>query len=138
MQERVHNAANLPLESLVVDDFDFLCEIGPSGLVFASATKLQIGTSIHVRLPVTRPVLQTAGCVISCRPEQGYFKVGVQFAGKIDRFHARMVQQVCRIERYRRELHEREGRNLSLQEAALEWIGRFAQDFPGPEDFPSE
>jgi hypothetical protein len=39
---------------------------------------------------------------------------------------------VCSIERYRREVRRREGRVLSGQEAAEEWIRENAARFPDP------
>ncbi len=138
MQEDTKKTSSLSLDSLVADEFDFLREIGPSGLVFVSATPMKPGDSIQLRLPRECPVLETTGLVSSCRPEKGHFAIGVDFADKVDRFQARMVQQVCHIEHYRKELREREGRDLSRQEAALEWIRKFAHDFPALEEFPRE
>ncbi len=132
------SGAELQLENIVVDDTDYLREIGPAGLVFSSVMPLNAGAVVRLRIPLLRPVLDTTGCVAWCRPEQDCFVVGVEFHNKIDRFHARMAQQVCHIEHYRKTVRENEGRELSRQEAALEWIRNYAHDFPGPEDFYSE
>ena len=45
-----------------------------------------------------------------------------------------MVEQVCPIEQYRHEMLKNEGRTLSSEEAALEWIQKYAPQFPGPGD----
>jgi hypothetical protein len=45
-------------------------------------------------------------------------------------FLARMVEQVCHIEDYRQSVSRIEGRQLSAEEAATEWIDRYARDFP--------
>jgi hypothetical protein len=42
----------------------------------------------------------------------------------------RMVEQVCHIEQYKKELFEDEGRALTGEQAAMEWIKRFAEGFP--------
>jgi len=42
-----------------------------------------------------------------------------------------MIEQICHIDHYRKEVLEREGRQLSSAEAAMEWVTKFAQDFPG-------
>jgi len=138
IQDASGAAAELRFETLVTDDVDYLREIGPAGLVFASTVALEAGAAIFLRIPLVRPVLEAKARVAWCRPEQGHFIVGVEFPSRIDRFRARMVQQVCRIEHYRKTLREREGRELSRQEAALEWISKYAHDFPGLEDFPTE
>ena len=43
-----------------------------------------------------------------------------------------MVEQVCNIENYRRDVEQREGRKLTTEEAAKEWIKRDASSFPNP------
>jgi hypothetical protein len=41
-----------------------------------------------------------------------------------------MIEQICHIEHYRKEVKLVEGRELSSEEAADEWITRYAGDFP--------
>jgi hypothetical protein len=41
-----------------------------------------------------------------------------------------MVEQVCHIKQYSKEILEKEGRKLSDEEAAVEWIEKYAKDFP--------
>jgi hypothetical protein len=42
----------------------------------------------------------------------------------------RMLEQVCHIESYRKQVRVNEGRELNDEEAALEWISRNAAGFP--------
>lgn len=44
-------------------------------------------------------------------------------------FKARMLAQISRIDEYRRQIARSEGRELSRDEAAREWIHRFAEEF---------
>lgn len=46
-----------------------------------------------------------------------------------DAFRARMQDQCCLIERYRLGIMKNEGRDLSRDEAALEWIQLHAESF---------
>ena len=46
-----------------------------------------------------------------------------------DSFLERMEAQCCQIRRYQREVIRKEGRELSPDEAALEWIERYADTF---------
>ena len=46
-----------------------------------------------------------------------------------DDFQTRMEAQCQQIERYRLEVLRNEGRELSQDEAALEWIERYAESF---------
>ena len=41
-----------------------------------------------------------------------------------------MVEQVCHIEQYKKEVLKNEGQGLSGEEAAVEWITKYAKDFP--------
>ena len=41
-----------------------------------------------------------------------------------------MIEQICHIEHYRKEVERLEGRALSAHEAAGEWISKYAGDFP--------
>ncbi len=52
-----------------------------------------------------------------------------------DPFAARMLAQIALIERYRVDILRREGRRLDSDGAALEWISRYAERFPSPEQF---
>jgi hypothetical protein len=42
-----------------------------------------------------------------------------------------MVEQVCYIENYKKMVYQTEGRQLTTEEAAMEWIGKYASQFPG-------
>ena len=64
---------------------------------------------------------------MACRDD---FELGVEFLNADDAFRARMVEQVCYIENYKLTVFREEGRRLSLEEAAREWISKFASDFP--------
>ena len=128
----------LRFDSVVVGDGDYLREIGPAGLVFASRLVLNPGAAIELHIPIALPALETHGRVVWCRPEGDHFIVGVEFSHRIDRFQARMIWQVCRIEHYRKTVQEREGRELTRQEAAVEWIKLHARDFPKLDDLPKQ
>ncbi len=41
-----------------------------------------------------------------------------------------MIEQVCYIEQYRKEVLKKEGRKLSGEEAAMEWVEKYAKDSP--------
>ncbi len=121
---------------LAISRSDSLREIGSAGLVCRLQRVLESGTPVRLSISVVQPVLQCDGHVVWCRPEDDHFVAGVKFLHRVDPFRARMIWQVCCVEQYRRTVREREGRTLTQQEAAAEWIGRFAADFPKLEEFP--
>ena len=53
-----------------------------------------------------------------------------------DTFLTRMQTQCGRIREYREEVIRKEGRLLSYDEAALEWIERYAEGFARDHDAP--
>ena len=67
-----------------------------------------------------------------CRRHNEHYLIGVEFLDAQDDYRARMVEQICHIEHYKKEVLEREGRLLSGEQAAHEWIHKYAQDFPIP------
>jgi len=57
-------------------------------------------------------------------------RVVVWIGRRGEAFAARMVEQLCHIAHYRLNAAKREGRKLSPEGAADEWISRFAARFP--------
>jgi hypothetical protein len=108
-----------------------LHNISLGGLAFKSAIAWTPGTVISIRVPLIDPNFETFGKVVWCKKQQEdtNFDVGVEFMQANDAFRARMVEQVCQIEQYKRRL-EQQGRKVSIDEAAMEWINRYAADFP--------
>ncbi|MTW22191.1 PilZ domain-containing protein [Allochromatium palmeri] len=119
------------LREVVTDERDYLRNIGEGGLCFNARLAIQPGTRIHIQIPIADPVFEADGIVAWCDRHGAIFEVGVRFEGVEDRYGVRMVEQVCHIEHYRHEIQEREGRSLSSEEAALEWIQKYADRFPG-------
>ena len=108
-------------------------DVSRGGLAFRSAAYLAPGTVVNVRIPNVRPAFEARARVVWCGHEPDHFTVGVEFVEHGDAFRARMVEQVCAIESYRREVRECEGRELSAAEAAHEWISKYAATFPDPD-----
>ncbi len=76
------------------------------------------------------PPFEVMGTIVWCRRINDHYHVGVQFADTNTEFSVRMVEQICHICHYQRELLEKEGRSLSGAEAAAEWVAKYARDFP--------
>ena len=108
--------------------------VSHGGLSFRHHASLPVGAQVRVAIAVTGPGFEAACQVVWCQPEGETWEVGVIFLDQADLFRARMVEQVCQIEQYRQDEHRKNGRQLSGQEAALEWIGKFAGSFPRPGD----
>jgi hypothetical protein len=105
-----------------------LRDLSEGGLCCRSTVAFEPGESVRIRIPVGEPGFELEGRVAWCREEDNGYRVGIAFTGEADAFKARMVEQVCQIERYHK-LQLAEGRPLSEQEAAAEWVAKYAERF---------
>lgn len=108
-------------------------DISLGGLAVHSDVAVEPGSLIEVRIPYVQPAFVARALVAWCRPRRGGsgHEVGVSFLDAQDVFLARMVTQICYIEDYRKSIAREEGRELSSEEAAGEWIAKYASKFPG-------
>lgn len=110
-----------------------LRDVGTGGLSFVTREWLPPSTIVRLRIPCVTPEFSATARVAWCEQAGTGYRAGVQFLSDAAQFAARMVEQVCQIERYRREMQATSGRTLSAEEAAIEWIQRHAATFPRPE-----
>ena len=137
MRQSIRHPSDIPIE-ISVDELaegqqEAMNDISFGGLSFRSHTHIRAGSTISIRIPFVDPPFETIARVRWCRKrEGGYYDVGVAFPDQEAAFRTRMVEQVCHIEHYKRQVFEKEGRKLSGEEAAREWISRYAEKFPSP------
>ena len=105
--------------------------VGIGGLAFESDQAIEIGMIIELRIPLVHPPFETTARVVWCQATAGGWELGVEFLHADDAFRARMVEQICHIEDYRKGVQRSEGRELTAEQAAMEWIGKDAANFPG-------
>jgi hypothetical protein len=101
------------------------------GLAFRCDREFAQGDIVEIRIPFVNPPFEVKARVAWCAAHDGRIETGVEFLNQDDAFLVRMVEQVCSIENYKKEVLETEGRKLSPEEAAMEWIGKYAAGFPG-------
>ena len=104
-------------------------DISNGGLSFISEIPLQIDQIIKLTIRITRPFFEESAKVIWCHANGSGHEIGVQFMNNQAIYGIRMVEQVCHIEQYRKEMKDQHGRELTTQEAALEWISKYAADY---------
>ena len=107
-----------------------LHDVSHGGLCFSSDHRIKVGASIHIGIPIEDPVFEADATVVWCRPASDHYDIGVAFETPADEFGVRMVEQVCQIEHYRNEVHHHQGRSLTSEQAATEWISQNAASFP--------
>lgn len=134
MREFVRHATGIPLE-IIREGVDrpsrqYLQNVSLGGLSCQYYEYLEVGTPVKVRITAIKPVFELSGKVTWCRKIDDQYEIGVEYQGEKDLFRLRMVEQISHIEHYRKEVLESEGRQLSGEEAAQEWIDKYASDFP--------
>ena len=106
-------------------------DISAGGLALRSSLAVAPGAAVEIRIAYVQPAFEAHARVAWCHPhEDDGFELGVTFLNAEDAFLARMVEQICHIEDYRRSVHRLQGRQLSSEQAAFEWIEAHAAEFP--------
>lgn len=134
MRKYIRHPSDIPIEYHLGDvapqQKQYMYNISEGGLSFQCDVCIKRGTEIKICIPIRKPLPEITGIVVWCHKRGSRYNIGVKFTDVETAFRARMVEQVCHIEQYRKEVYEKEGRRLSGEEAAAEWIGKFAKDFP--------
>ena len=137
MREFIRHPSDIPihynLENVVAHRKDYLHDVSHGGLSFRSEICLKLGSVINISIPIREPVFQAEGIVVWCRKNEDQYDVGVEFIETEMEYRVRMVEQVCYIEQYKQEVLKKEGRQLTGKQAAIEWITKYAKDFPREE-----
>ncbi len=132
MRSFIRHPSDIPIEfgGVECSGTERLANVSYGGVSVHVGSPLQPGSNVTLRIRWVTPSFEAECRVVWCRPEQGGFLVGVAFLDAEVAFRARMVEQVCHIEHYKRQVKAREGRNLTSQDAAQEWICKHAAEFP--------
>ncbi len=109
---------------------DTLTNISLGGLSFISSRALDVLHKVRVCIPLVKQDNYLEGRVVWCEKAKNGYEVGLQFERSNEVFRLRMIEQICHIEHYRKEVEQKEGRQISTEEAAKEWISLYAGDFP--------
>ena len=107
-----------------------LDNISLGGLAFRSPKPLPLEQSVKITFPLFSSSPLTAR-VVWVTETGNAFNIGLQFDDPDELYCLRMIEQICHIEHYRREVKSNEGRELNTEQAAREWIPRYAHLFPG-------
>jgi hypothetical protein len=104
--------------------------VSEGGLCFRSDNRITPGQHIEITIQNGQSPFEATCLVVWCRQEGDGFEVGVKFGDKNTEFAMRLVEQACYIEEYRKEVFSQQGRQLTEEEAAKEWIDKYASAFP--------
>lgn len=133
MRTYIRHPADIPMQIEVKAQSEQqrrLSNVSYGGLAFVSDTRIQTGAQIQIYIDVVDPAFEADGIVTYCRRRYDQYQVGVEFINRNDLYIARMVEQICHIQHYKQHVAQQEGRIMSAEEAASEWISKFASSFP--------
>ena len=109
-----------------------VADLGEGGLAFSSPRELPVESTVDLALSIGDRAFALAGSVASCQaatPDR--FRIGVAFLHPGMSFRMKLAEQVLRIHRLRSELAEERGCEVGIEEAAREWVARYAETFAG-------
>lgn len=108
-----------------------IANVSPGGLCFIASDYLQKNESIQVRFPVLNREHNLDGKVVWCNKTAMGYEVGFEFDDPEEVERLKMIEQICQIESFRQDLEIREGRKLSGEQAAREWVTKYSGNFKG-------
>ncbi|OZG70575.1 hypothetical protein BTA51_25610 [Hahella sp. CCB-MM4] len=107
-----------------------LQNISSGGMCCTTSRPYPVREKVKVVIKAVVPPFEMIAEVMWCHYTSLGYEVGLSFLSLEDAYAARMVEQICHIEHYKREVYINEKRMLSGEEAAREWIEKYATEFP--------
>ncbi len=136
MRQFIRHPSTVPiqiheLEGQVKAGFNTLNNVSFGGVSILSDEPIAIGTPVSIGIECVDPEFEMTGKAVWCKPKDDLYEVGIEFIASKDKmFLLRMVEQVCHIEHYKNEVLQKESREISSEQAAKEWIEKYADSFP--------
>jgi PilZ domain len=135
MREFIRHPSSIPVQITKQDGDKYsgmntLNNVSFGGVSCLSSEPVEEGSSVKMTITCIDPSFEINGRAAWCKPKQDMYEVGLEFIVSNDKmFLLRMIEQICHIEHYRNEV-KLQGRELSSEEAAKEWIDKYADSFP--------
>jgi len=134
MRKYIRHPATIPIEYEISgkekDKKDISKNISIGGICFQSKACIDNGVSLSISIPIITPTFNIQGNVVWCLQHEDHADIGVEFIDPDDGVRTRIVEQICYIKQYQKEIYEKEKRTLTDEQAAKEWIEKFAKNFP--------
>lgn len=131
MREYIRHNAGIPV--VIINDnkeFQFhLLNVSLGGLACKGEQKFEINTSVSIRIPNLASEYSAQGRIAWCKKVEDLFEIGIEHTGEKDKARLLMVEQISHIEHYRNETMLSEGRELSGEEAAKEWLVKYGEEY---------
>ena len=133
MRKYIRHPADIPINYSINDLREKrnkkLKNISDGGMCFQSLASVDKGTVIDISIPILKSKNQISGKVIWCLQNRDSYEIGIKFLSESDEFIARLIEQISHIKHYQNIILKTEGRKLSDNQAAKEWIEQHAGEF---------
>jgi len=134
MRKFIRHPIDIPIEYSIGGSVDsvppHLQNISEGGLCITTHQAVAAGSIICIKIGIQHPPFEAEGTVMWCHKKDDCYETGVKFDDDSVEYMVRMVEQVCHIEQYKNDALLKEGRTLSSEQAAKEWVKQNAEDFP--------
>ena len=136
MREFIRHPSSVPVQLIELDGdikpgLNTLNNVSFGGVCCICSEPIEKGSPVKIKINCVNPSFEMNGKTVWCKPKNDIFEIGVEFiVSKNKMFLFRMVEQICHIEHYRFEVFNNEGRQLSSEQAAKEWIDKYGDNFP--------
>jgi hypothetical protein len=108
---------------------DTISNVSLGGLCFVADDRLDIDEAIQVRFPLLDKETLIDGKVVWCNKTTKGYEVGLEFDDPAEVERLKMIEQIRQIENFRSDMEQQDGRKLSSEQAAREWINKYAGEF---------
>lgn len=135
MRNHIRHNAGIPIDIVHENNkYKFiLLNVSMGGIACKGDKQFEVQTEVQIHIPQLKPDYTTRGKIVWCKKAQdlsnnGLYELGIEHCGEKDKAQLRMVEQISNIEHYRIEVKTTEGRVLTGDEAAREWISIYSSD----------
>lgn len=108
---------------------DEITNVSLGGLCFIASDQLAIDALIKVRFPILNQETSLDGKVVWCSKSAKGYEIGLEFKDPAEVERLKTIEQIHHIERFREEVEARDERKLSSEQAAREWVRKYAGEF---------
>ena len=136
MREFIRHPSSVPIQLEELDSelhfgINTLNNVSFGGVSCLCASPVEKGKTVRMRVECVNPDFEITGKTVWCKAKDNAYEIGIEFIVSKDQvFLLRMIEQICHIEHYRNEVLRNEDRILSSEDAAREWIKKYADNFP--------
>jgi len=114
------------LEESAVYKTEMMNNISLGGMSFRSSKSYPDGAYLRIKAVTLENSPEVEGRVVWCKRNRNSYNVGVEFNEPQAKFGIRILEQLFHIENYRQKIKRKEKRDITREQAAMEWVRKYA------------